>query len=76
MLKFSHFKLKVKCAFCNICVCRWEFGDNAVDEHKRHNPTCIFILSQNCGNIPIIEGIQLRGEFVETHKESGQFLKY
>ncbi|XP_025414907.1 death-associated inhibitor of apoptosis 2-like [Sipha flava] len=63
---------KVKCAFCNICVCRWEFGDNAVDEHKRHNPNCSFILSQDCGNIPVIEGIQLRGEFVETHKETGE----
>ncbi|XP_022161640.1 baculoviral IAP repeat-containing protein 7-B-like isoform X3 [Myzus persicae] len=63
---------KVKCAFCNICICHWEFGDNAVDEHKRHNPDCSFILSQDCGNIPIIEGIQLRGEFVENHKETGE----
>lgn len=63
---------KVKCAFCNICICRWEFGDNAIDEHKRHNPNCSFILNQDCGNIPIIEGIQLRGEFVENHKETGQ----
>ncbi|XP_050443226.1 baculoviral IAP repeat-containing protein 7-like [Adelges cooleyi] len=63
---------KVKCAFCNICICRWEFGDNAIDEHKRHNPNCNFVLSQECGNIPIIEGIQLREEFVENHKESGE----
>ncbi|XP_050525786.1 putative inhibitor of apoptosis isoform X2 [Daktulosphaira vitifoliae] len=63
---------KVKCAFCDIYICRWEFGDNAIDEHKRHNPNCSFILSQDCGNIPIIEGIQLRGEFVENHKETGQ----
>ncbi|VVC24368.1 BIR repeat,Zinc finger, RING/FYVE/PHD-type,Zinc finger, RING-type [Cinara cedri] len=63
---------KVKCAFCNICVCRWEFGDNAVDEHKRHNPNCSFISSQNCGNIPLIEGIQLRGEYVEHRREAGE----
>ncbi|XP_060853889.1 baculoviral IAP repeat-containing protein 2-like isoform X2 [Rhopalosiphum padi] len=63
---------KVKCAFCNICICHWEFGDNAVDEHKRHNPNCSFFLSQECGNIPIIEGIQLRGEFIENHKETGE----
>ncbi|KAE9526263.1 hypothetical protein AGLY_013894 [Aphis glycines] len=63
---------KVKCAFCNICICHWEFGDNAVDEHKRHNPNCSFFLSQDCGNIPIIEGIQLRGEFIENHKETGE----
>lgn len=44
-----------------------------MDEHKRHNPDCSFILSHDCGNIPIIEGIQLRGEFVENHKETGRF---
>lgn len=69
---YTKYTDKVKCAFCNICICHWEFGDNAVDEHKRHNPDCSFILSQDCGNIPIIEGIQLRGEFVENHKETGE----
>uniref|UniRef100_A0A2H8TGC7 Baculoviral IAP repeat-containing protein 2 n=1 Tax=Melanaphis sacchari TaxID=742174 RepID=A0A2H8TGC7_9HEMI len=63
---------KVKCAFCNICICHWEIGDNAVDEHKRHNPNCNFFFSQDCGNIPIIEGIQLRGDFIDNHKETGQ----
>ncbi|RZC35564.1 BIR and/or zf-C3HC4 3 domain containing protein [Asbolus verrucosus] len=33
----------VKCAFCNAEVCRWEPGDNPLEEHRKWSPNCPFL---------------------------------
>lgn len=44
---------KVKCAFCNVVLLKWERGDNIHSEHQRHSPRCPLILHpDSSGNIP------------------------
>ncbi|XP_015247928.1 PREDICTED: baculoviral IAP repeat-containing protein 7 [Cyprinodon variegatus] len=47
---------KVQCFCCGGILRYWEQGDNPVVEHKRHFPTCSFILGQAVGNIPLETG--------------------
>lgn len=35
---------RVKCPWCHGCVYNWEVGDTALGEHKRHFPSCVFII--------------------------------
>lgn len=43
----------VRCAFCNIEICRWEAGDNAMLEHQRWSNACPFVRFIDVGNIPL-----------------------
>lgn len=43
----------VRCAFCQVEICRWEEGDNAMSDHQRWSNTCPFIRGNEVGNIPL-----------------------
>lgn len=44
----------VGCAFCNIQLHDWNFGDNPVLDHHKYSPKCPFLLdSRRCFNVPI-----------------------
>lgn len=47
---------KVQCFCCGGILRRWVEGDSPVAEHKRHFPTCSFILGRAVGNIPLQGG--------------------
>uniref|UniRef100_A0A3B5LIP3 RING-type E3 ubiquitin transferase n=1 Tax=Xiphophorus couchianus TaxID=32473 RepID=A0A3B5LIP3_9TELE len=47
---------KVQCFCCGGVLRFWEQGDSPAVEHKRHFPTCSFILGQTVGNIPLTVG--------------------
>lgn len=44
---------KVQCFCCGGILRCWVQGDSPAVEHKRHFPTCSFILGQAVGNIPL-----------------------
>ncbi|XP_064627092.1 baculoviral IAP repeat-containing protein 3-like isoform X2 [Lineus longissimus] len=43
---------RARCAFCNGVLRNWAVGDRAPAEHRRHYPTCPFVLNLDVGNIP------------------------
>ncbi len=47
---------KVQCFCCGGTLRRWVQGDSPAVEHKRHFPTCSFILGRAVGNIPLQVG--------------------
>ncbi|KAM9752315.1 baculoviral IAP repeat-containing protein 7 [Menidia menidia] len=47
---------KVQCFCCGGILRHWIRGDSPAAEHKRHFPTCSFILGQAVGNIPLQSG--------------------
>uniref|UniRef100_A0A3Q0ST11 RING-type E3 ubiquitin transferase n=1 Tax=Amphilophus citrinellus TaxID=61819 RepID=A0A3Q0ST11_AMPCI len=47
---------KVQCFCCGGILRCWVQGDSPATEHKRHFPTCSFILGQAVGNIPLQAG--------------------
>lgn len=47
---------KVQCFCCGGILRCWVHGDSPVAEHKRHFPTCIFIVGRAVGNIPLQVG--------------------
>uniref|UniRef100_A0A3B3XSJ8 RING-type E3 ubiquitin transferase n=1 Tax=Poecilia mexicana TaxID=48701 RepID=A0A3B3XSJ8_9TELE len=47
---------KVQCFCCGGVLRFWEQGDSPAVEHKRHFPTCSFILGRTVGNIPLAVG--------------------
>uniref|UniRef100_A0A3Q2NRM9 RING-type E3 ubiquitin transferase n=1 Tax=Fundulus heteroclitus TaxID=8078 RepID=A0A3Q2NRM9_FUNHE len=47
---------KVQCFCCGGVLRYWEPGDSPAVEHKRHFPTCSFILGRAVGNIPLAAG--------------------
>ncbi|KAJ0064891.1 hypothetical protein NL108_017309 [Boleophthalmus pectinirostris] len=47
---------KVQCFCCGGVLRCWVHGDSPVTEHKRHFPTCNFILGRTVGNIPLQDG--------------------
>lgn len=49
----THFEDAVRCAFCDVEICRWEEGDNAMADHQRWSNTCPFVRGFNVGNIPL-----------------------
>ncbi|KAI8512024.1 Baculoviral IAP repeat-containing protein 2 [Branchiostoma belcheri] len=44
---------RVQCFCCQGILRNWEAGDRAMNEHRRHFPSCPFVLNFNVGNIPI-----------------------
>ncbi|KAG9332535.1 hypothetical protein JZ751_014633 [Albula glossodonta] len=42
---------KVQCFCCGGILRYWVHGDSPLGEHKRHFPTCSFVLGRNVGNI-------------------------
>ncbi|XP_041954381.1 baculoviral IAP repeat-containing protein 7 isoform X2 [Alosa sapidissima] len=42
---------QVQCFCCEGILRYWVHGDSALEEHKRHFPTCDFVLNRNVGNI-------------------------
>ncbi|XP_069746817.1 baculoviral IAP repeat-containing protein 2 isoform X2 [Narcine bancroftii] len=44
---------KVACFICGGRLSNWEPGDRATTEHRRHFPSCPFILGNEVGNIPM-----------------------
>ena len=44
---------RVHCAFCHVKLSTWAKGDRAMNEHRRHSPTCPFVQNMECGNIPL-----------------------
>ena len=57
---------RVQCAFCKGVLRNWDALDDALEEHKKHFPTCPFIKNpQTAGNIPAkadVQGVHLRKE--------------
>ncbi|XP_061909707.1 baculoviral IAP repeat-containing protein 7 [Entelurus aequoreus] len=47
---------KVQCFCCGGVLRCWVHGDSPTAEHKRHFPTCSFILGRAVGNIPLRAG--------------------
>lgn len=47
---------KVQCFCCGGILRCWVRGDSPAAEHRRHFPTCSFILGQTVGNIPLQAG--------------------
>ncbi|XP_054645514.1 baculoviral IAP repeat-containing protein 7 isoform X3 [Dunckerocampus dactyliophorus] len=47
---------KVQCFCCGGVLRCWVHGDSPTAEHKRHFPTCSFILGRAVGNIPLQGG--------------------
>ncbi|XP_014909843.1 baculoviral IAP repeat-containing protein 7 isoform X2 [Poecilia latipinna] len=47
---------KVQCFCCGGVLRFWEQGDSPAVEHKRHFPTCSFILGRTVGNISLAVG--------------------
>lgn len=47
---------KVQCFCCGGILRCWVHGDNPSVEHKRHFPTCSFVLGRAVGNIPLQDG--------------------
>uniref|UniRef100_A0A668A6C0 RING-type E3 ubiquitin transferase n=1 Tax=Myripristis murdjan TaxID=586833 RepID=A0A668A6C0_9TELE len=45
---------KVQCFCCGGILTYWVHGDSPTAEHKRHFPTCSFILGRAVGNIPLL----------------------
>ena len=43
----------VRCAFCQISLKAWEPGDVPMREHRKHSPSCPFVLQHNVGNVPL-----------------------
>lgn len=43
----------VRCVFCHISLRSWEPGDVPLDEHRKHSPSCPFILQHDVGNVPL-----------------------
>jgi len=43
----------VRCAFCSISLKRWEPEDVPFNEHRKHSPSCPFLLQQDVGNVPL-----------------------
>ncbi|XP_019724066.1 baculoviral IAP repeat-containing protein 7 [Hippocampus comes] len=48
---------KVQCFCCGGILRCWVQGDSPAAEHKRHFPTCSFILGRAVGNIPLLNGL-------------------
>uniref|UniRef100_A0A4W5MJR8 RING-type E3 ubiquitin transferase n=1 Tax=Hucho hucho TaxID=62062 RepID=A0A4W5MJR8_9TELE len=44
---------KVQCFCCGGVLRYWVHGDSPIVEHKRHFPTCSFVLGRAVGNIPL-----------------------
>ncbi|CAB1329258.1 unnamed protein product [Coregonus sp. 'balchen'] len=44
---------KVQCFCCGGILRNWVHGDSPIVEHKRHFPTCSFMLGRAVGNIPL-----------------------
>ncbi|XP_021444554.2 baculoviral IAP repeat-containing protein 7 isoform X1 [Oncorhynchus mykiss] len=44
---------KVQCFCCGGILRYWVHGDSPIVEHKRHFPTCSFVLGRAVGNIPL-----------------------
>jgi baculoviral IAP repeat-containing protein 7/8 len=49
----------VRCVFCGVEIGRWEEGDDALADHKKWSPFCIFINRNRnyTRNVPIDEGL-------------------
>lgn len=45
----------VCCAFCRLQIRGWNKGDTADEEHKKYNPTCVFLTGKCVGNVNIGE---------------------
>jgi len=43
----------VRCVFCQIQLRSWEPGDVPLNEHRKHSPSCPFLLQQDVGNVPL-----------------------
>ncbi|XP_067890182.1 baculoviral IAP repeat-containing protein 2 isoform X2 [Heterodontus francisci] len=44
---------RVACFVCGGRLSNWEPGDRATSEHRRHFPSCPFVLGNHMGNIPM-----------------------
>ena len=44
----------VCCVFCHIALKSWEPGDVPTVEHRKHSPSCPFVLGQDVGNVPLL----------------------
>ena len=45
---------RVQCAFCRGLLRNWVRGDDAMEEHKKHQPQCLFVRdATQCGNVLI-----------------------
>ncbi len=44
---------RVQCVFCKNFLRNWKAGDDAMTEHRRHFPRCLFVQGQDVGNIKI-----------------------
>ncbi|XP_076840713.1 baculoviral IAP repeat-containing protein 7 isoform X2 [Brachyhypopomus gauderio] len=49
---FLEYEDTVQCFCCHGILRQWVQGDSPLGEHKRHFPTCGFVLGRNVGNVP------------------------
>ena len=65
----------VQCAFCSGVVGHWEEGDDPVEEHRRHFPSCPLNYNIPVGNVPLssreprsIESQDMSELGIQTHR--------
>jgi hypothetical protein len=44
---------RVQCAFCLVVIGDWQYGDDAMTQHRRQNPRCPFALGLPVGNVTL-----------------------
>jgi baculoviral IAP repeat-containing protein 7/8 len=58
----------VKCAFCKAEICRWEDGDEPMEEHARWSPNCPFVKEKQSQSLPhLLRGALPPGQDVCGH---------
>lgn len=43
----------VRCAFCGIEIHSWKQGDDAMADHRKWSPNCVFVRDVPCDNVPM-----------------------
>lgn len=43
----------VRCAFCGIEIHSWKQGDDAMTDHRKWSPDCVFVRNLPCDNVPL-----------------------
>jgi baculoviral IAP repeat-containing protein 7/8 len=45
---------EVTCAFCDVCIAKWDPKDDPIEEHKKASKYCPMVLGKIVGNVPIV----------------------
>uniref|UniRef100_A0A0P4WKH5 Uncharacterized protein n=1 Tax=Scylla olivacea TaxID=85551 RepID=A0A0P4WKH5_SCYOL len=63
----------VQCAFCQGVVGYWDPGDQPLEEHRRHFPSCRFVSGMPTGNVPSYHSADDTGRVYRLLEEYHQF---